>query len=234
MNCRILFDQALLKSRELLLPTLFPNSYPKDRILIQNYVAVIILLHSITLHIPFKRVGSPLLILCSGSMTITNLKEIIRTKFLLSNQPFIITTDEICNLFGKFSSDGVDNDEVFMTAMLCIFASLLLGYDVILRGESDHTCNLIDKIQQIKTLYPNLRTVLIQANKPGLLNRSFLQVVLLVYSLLLAIAMITGIYRILIDEGTISWYNGHRGDRGLRREQHAPSTRDDMVSRRLL
>ena len=76
MNCKILFEQALLKSRELLLPTLFPNSYPKDRILIQNYVAVIILLHSITLHVPFKRVGSSLLILCSGSMTITNLKEI--------------------------------------------------------------------------------------------------------------------------------------------------------------
>ena len=32
------------------------------------------------------------------------------------------------------------------------------------------------------------------------------------------------------DEGTISQCNGRGGDRGLRREQHAASTGDDLVA----
>ena len=100
--------------------------------------------------------------------------------------------DEICGLLGKFSSGGVDNDDVVMTAMLCILASLLLGYDVILRGGSDHSGDLIDKIRQLKTLYPNLRTVLIQASKPGLSNRSYLQVLVVLYSLLTIVSNDSG------------------------------------------
>ena len=185
MNCRVLYDQALLLSRQLLLPTMFPLSYSKERILVQNYVATTILLHSISLHIPFKRVGSPLLILCFGSISLTELQEIVRSKFLLFNQPFTITMDRICDLFRLFSSDvedfqsnnGLNNDEVVLTTTLCMFATLLLGYDVIMRGGSNHIAEeLVGKIRQLKHHFPNFRTVLLQEKKSWLSNESSLQV----------------------------------------------------------
>ena len=180
MDCRTRFNQAMLKSRQLLCPKLFPfASYPKDRERLQNYVAAIILLHFITMHAKFKSVYSPLLIFCCFPMSIDDLKELIRTKFLLSNEPFILSMDEIFAIFEIFSrEDGnspsalkINKDEVLMTAMLCTFASFLLGYDVIIRGGSQHREELVQKIQQMKPLYPNLRTVLLQVKRHGFSNK---------------------------------------------------------------